>query len=50
MPIKKEEETFEQIVEIRRNNDYTTCNLLDYEKHYKLDYWIGLLDYQGITN
>ena len=39
IPIKKEEEAYEQIVEIRRNNDYTAWNLLDYEyfsKHYKL--------------
>ena len=39
MPIKNEEETYEQIIEMGRNNDYTTSNLLDYEyfsKHYKL--------------
>ena len=39
MPIKNEEETYEQIIEMGRNNDYTTGNLLDYEyfsKHYKL--------------
>ena len=38
-PIKIDEETYEQIIEIGRNNDYTTGNLLDYEyfsKHYKL--------------
>ena len=38
-PIKTDEETYEQIIEIGRNNDYTTGNLLDYEyfsKHYKL--------------
>ena len=38
MPIKNEE-TYEQIIEMGRNNDYTTGNLLDYEyfsKHYKL--------------
>ena len=38
MPIKIDEETFEQIIEMGRNNDYTTGNLLDYEyfsKHYK---------------
>ena len=37
--IKNYEETHEQIIEIGRNNDYTTDNLLDYEyfsKHYKL--------------
>ena len=39
IPIKKGEETYEQIIEMGRNNDYTTGNLLDYEyfsKHYKL--------------
>ena len=38
-PIKNDEETHEHIIEMRRNNDYTTSNLLDYEylsKHYKL--------------
>ena len=38
-PIKIDKETYEQIIEIGRNNDYTTGNLLDYEyfsKHYKL--------------
>ena len=39
MPIKNEEETCKQIIEMGRNNDYTTSNLLDYEyfsKHYRL--------------
>ena len=39
MPIKNDEETCKQIIEMRGNNDYTTGNLLDYEylsKHYKL--------------
>ena len=31
MPIKNEEEPYEQIIEMGRNNDYTTGNLLDYE-------------------
>ena len=38
-PIKNDEKTYEQIIEMRRNNDYTISNLLDYEylsKHYKL--------------
>ena len=36
LPVKNEEEAYEKIIE---NNDYTTCNLLDfayYKKHYKL--------------
>ena len=39
MPIKNYEETYKQIIEMGRNNDYTTDNLLDYEyfsKNYKL--------------
>ena len=35
----KKKETYEKIIEISKNNDYTTGNLLDYEyfsKHYKL--------------
>ena len=39
MSIKNVEETYEQIIEMGRNNDQTTGNLLDYEyfsKHYKL--------------
>ena len=39
LPIKTEEEAYEKIIEISRNNEYTTSNLLDYDyfkKHYKL--------------
>ena len=39
MPIKNDKETYEQIIELGKNNDHTTGNLLDYEnfsKHYKL--------------
>ena len=39
MLIKNDGETYEQIIEMERNNDYTTGNLFDYEcfsKHYKL--------------
>ena len=37
--MKNEEETYEQTIEMRINNDYTTGDLLDYEyfsKHYKI--------------
>ena len=30
-PIKNDEETYEQIIQMGRNNDYTGGNLLDYE-------------------
>ena len=36
---KKKEEAYQKIIEISKNSDYTTCNLLDYEhfsEHYKL--------------
>ena len=39
MPIENDNETYEQIIEMGRNNDYTTGILSDYEyfsKHYKL--------------
>ena len=39
LPIKIEEETYEKIIHISRNNEYTTGNLLDYhyfKKYYKL--------------
>ena len=38
-PVKYKEEAFEAIIEMTKNNDYTTGNLLDYEyfkDHYKL--------------
>ena len=39
LPIKTEEEAYEKIIGISRNNEYTTGNLLDYyyfKKYYKL--------------
>ena len=39
LPIKTEEEAYEKIIDISRNNEYTTGYLLDYDyfkKHYKL--------------
>ena len=39
LPIKTEEEAYEKIIDISRNNEYTTGNVLDYDyfkKHYKL--------------
>ena len=31
VPVKNKEETYEKIIEISENNDYATCNILDYE-------------------
>ena len=39
LPIKTEKEAYGKIIDISRNNEYTTGNLLDYDcfkKHYKL--------------
>ena len=39
LPIKNEEEAYEKIIDVSRNNEYTTGNLLDYDyfkKYYKL--------------
>ena len=39
IPVKNKGETYELIIEMRKNNDYTTVNLLDYEyfsKHHRL--------------
>ena len=38
LPIKTEEEAYEKITDLSRNNEYTTGNLLDYDyfKKYKL--------------
>ena len=39
LPMKTEEEAYEKIIDISRNNEYTTDNLVDYDyfkKYYKL--------------
>ena len=39
IPVKNKEESYEEILGMTKNNDYTTGNLLDYEyfsKHYKV--------------
>ena len=39
LPIKNEEEAYEKIIDIGKNDEYTTGNLLDYDyfkKYYKL--------------
>ena len=39
LPIKTEEEAYEKIIDISRNNEFTTGNFLDYDyfrKYYKL--------------
>ena len=39
LPVKNEEEAYEEIIEMSNNNDYTIGNLLDFayfKKHYNL--------------
>ena len=39
IPVKNEEEAYEAIIEMSKNNDYTTGNILDYEyfkEHYNI--------------
>ena len=43
IPVKIKEEVCEQIIEMRKNNDYTTGNLLDYE-YFKDRYKLIALD------
>ena len=35
-PVKNKDEAYEAIIEMSKNNNYTTDNLLDFSKHYKL--------------
>ena len=43
LPIKTEEEAYEKIIDICRNNEYTTGNLLDYD-YFKKDYKLIAID------
>ena len=43
MPIKTEEEAYEKIIDISRNNEYTTGNLLDYD-YFKKYYILIAID------
>ena len=43
LPVKNKEETYEKIIEVRRNNNYTTGNLLDYE-YFKDRYKLFVID------
>ena len=43
LPIKTEEETYEKIIDIIRNNEYTTVNLLDYD-YFKIYYKLIAID------
>ena len=36
-PVKNEEEAYEKFIEMSNNNDYTTCNLLDFA-YFKQNY------------
>ena len=43
LPVKNEEETYEKIIEMSRNNDYTTGNLLDFA-YFKENYRLIAID------
>ena len=49
IPIKNKEEVYEQIIEMSKNNDYTTGNLLDYE-HFKDHYQLITIDLSKLIN
>ena len=51
MTVKKKQETYERLVEISRNNDYTKGNFLDYSYHLNYYKLIGIdLSRQTKTN
>ena len=43
LPVKNEEEAYEKIIEMGRNNDYTTDNLLDFA-YFKENYRLIAID------
>ena len=43
MPVKNEEETYEKIIDMSNNNDYTTGNLLDFA-YFKENYRLIAID------
>ena len=43
LPVKNEEEAYEKIIEMSRNNDYTTSNLLDFA-YFKESYRLIAID------
>ena len=43
LPVKNEEEAYEKIIEISRNDDYTTGNLLDFS-YFKKNYILIAID------
>ena len=43
MPVKNEEEVYDKIIEMSRNNDYTTGNLLDFA-YFKENYRLIAID------
>ena len=43
LPVKNEEEAYKKIIELTKNNDYATCNLLDFA-YFKENYWLIVID------
>ena len=48
IPVKNKEEAFEAIIEMAKNNNYTTGNLLDYE-YFKDQYKLIAIDFSKQT-
>ena len=48
LQVKKEEETYEKIIEMSNNNDYTTSNLLDFV-YFKKNYSLTAIDLSNQT-
>ena len=48
LPLKNEEETYEKIIEISRNNGYKTANLLDFD-YFKENYKVIATNLSRVT-
>ena len=49
LPVKNEEEAYKKIIEMSRNNDFTTGNLLDFT-YFKENYRLIAIDMSKQTN
>ena len=49
LPVKSEEEAYKKIIEMSRNNDFTTGNLLDFT-YFKENYRLIAIDLSKQTN
>ena len=49
MPVKNEEGAYKKVIDMSRNNDYTTSNLLDFA-YFKENYRLIAIDLSKQTN